>query len=123
MKDRLVADKYDLMIICGCAEKFYQKLKVDCDPKWLYQSPFNLNVPKNDPRTAETYNRELFYYYSLTDKFDDTILQAHSKHKHKFSFGFTSEVLEQYYGMAEDEGELGEGVAELAGLQITDAEA
>jgi hypothetical protein len=99
IKDQLKAAGFDLMIICGCHEHFYRKLEFESNPDWLYESPFNLDVPEGDSRSQQTYNRDLFFFFPLTVKYENNI---EGSDKDKFAFEFAAEVLQQYYGVYEE---------------------
>ena len=52
IKERLQEAGYDLLIICGCTQGFYRRLKFDRNPGWLKESPFNLDVPETEDADA-----------------------------------------------------------------------
>lgn len=100
IKQRLRVAGYDLLIICGCFMNFYRKLSFEQNPDWLLKSPFNLDVPDEDNLgSQQAYNRELFFYFPLSEKYHLNIAQS----KDEFSFVFNADVLNDSYGVVEKE--------------------
>lgn len=106
---------HNLVILCGCARKYYLKLEMPFNPSWLLNAPFNFEADPDDPNdddmltlTREQYNCHLFFYIVLNETTCESQLAnpmsrrsnplPESK-KPKFSFEF-DEYLQGYYGGA-----------------------
>lgn len=119
IKKHLATDGFDLLIICGCNEKFYRKLQFPSYPNWLHKSPFQLDPPKDEVRTKFQYNRDLFFYMPLTEKYDSCI----SSSQDTFAFVFGSSFLAGYYGIGSTTDESSIATDAIESLQISDENA